>query len=333
MKRIYLIAFLFSIKMTYSQSAFVKDEKKDIIEAVASVLEDYYIGEEMSIKLKKKLLKNLKSGAYKNVKTRDAFAKLIEDQCQEISKDKHIQLGFSPTKSDKNETKTNDNKKKRAGKYDPFENFGFQRVRIFEEKKTGRVKIGVFMGKKEARETIDKIFESFADMESIIIDLRDCIGGEGEMVNYVMSYFFEAKPIKYSTVYNRNRDIKKDKFTLGPNKIPANKRLLKQKLYILTSNFTFSGGEAFSYHMKHFKRATIVGETTGGGANMCMPVGLEIEDEDTKSIIGKYEILVPIIKLTNVITGTNWEGVGVKPDVETTADDAWEEAFELAGSK
>ncbi len=328
MKRIYLLAIVFITTSSYSQTNFQINEKTDFVKEVASIMMDYYVDKEMSLVLSEQLLRQLELGIYDNVNSRDEFAKLIQDQCLIISNDKHIQLRFIPE-----EDKIKEGSEVNAGTINKGENYGFDRVRVFEDLKIGRVKINEFQKNKKAKEKIDEIFESFSEMESVIIDLRECTGGSAYMVNYVMSYFVDTEPIKYLSIFNRYRNVNKDFYTLGNNKIPKEKRLLKQKLYILTSNFTFSAAEGFAYHLKHLKRATIIGETTGGGANMVMPVGWQLEDENGNFTIGKYEVLVPIIKVTSPFTGTNWEGVGVKPDIETIADDAWEEAFELAGSK
>jgi C-terminal processing protease CtpA/Prc len=92
---------------------------------------------------------------------------------------------------------------------------------------------------------------------------------------------------------------------------------------VLTSKSTFSGAEEFTYNLKNLKRATIVGETTGGGAH---PVaGHRIDDH--------FMIGVPFARGVNPITKTNWEGTGVEPDVPVKAADALEKAEELAASK
>jgi C-terminal processing protease CtpA/Prc len=94
-------------------------------------------------------------------------------------------------------------------------------------------------------------------------------------------------------------------------------------VYVLTSSRTFSGAEEFSYDLQSLKRATIVGEVTGGGAH---PVsGQRIDD--------RFMIIVPIAKAVNPITKTNWEGTGVKPDVAVAASDALVTAQKLAGEK
>jgi C-terminal processing protease CtpA/Prc len=89
---------------------------------------------------------------------------------------------------------------------------------------------------------------------------------------------------------------------------------------VLTSRRTFSGAEEFSYNLKNLKRATIVGETTGGGAH---PVAPQEIDE-------RFVAVVPNGRAINPITKTNWEGVGVEPDVKVPAAEALVKARELA---
>ena len=94
-------------------------------------------------------------------------------------------------------------------------------------------------------------------------------------------------------------------------------------MYVLTSSRTFSGAEEFTYDLQSLKRATIVGEVTGGGAH---PVrGQRIDD--------RFTIGVPFAKAVNPVTKTNWEGTGVKPDVAVAASEALTTARKLAGDK
>jgi C-terminal processing protease CtpA/Prc len=81
---------------------------------------------------------------------------------------------------------------------------------------------------------------------------------------------------------------------------------------VLTSKRTFSGAEEFTYNLKNLKRATIIGETTGGGAH---PGGVFRASEH-------FGVFVPTGRAINPITKTNWEGTGVTPDVAVPADQA-----------
>lgn len=92
---------------------------------------------------------------------------------------------------------------------------------------------------------------------------------------------------------------------------------------MLTSKSTFSGAEEFTYNLKNLKRATIVGETTGGGAHPLS--GHRIDDH--------FMIGVPFARAVNPISKTNWEGIGVEPDVPVNASEALDKAEELAAAK
>jgi C-terminal processing protease CtpA/Prc len=93
--------------------------------------------------------------------------------------------------------------------------------------------------------------------------------------------------------------------------------------YVLTSSQTFSGAEEFTYNLKNLKRATIVGERTGGGAH---PVAGHRIDEH-------FMIGVPFARAINPISKTNWEGTGVEPDVKVAAADALATAQKLVAEK
>ena len=91
-------------------------------------------------------------------------------------------------------------------------------------------------------------------------------------------------------------------------------------LYVLTSGETFSGGEECAYDVQSLKRGTVIGATTGGGAN----------PGDTRRIDDHYAIFVPDERARNPITKTNWEGVGVKPDIDVPRERALVTAYGMA---
>ncbi len=161
---------------------------------------------------------------------------------------------------------------------------------------------------------------SLAGTRALIIDLRDNGGGSPAMVTFIASYLFTD-----STHLNDLWDRKTGEttqFWTNPH-APGRHFGSIKPVYVLTSSHTFSGAEEFSYDLQAQKRATIVGETTGGGAH---PVsGHRIDDH---FIIG-----VPGARAINPITHTNWEGVGVVPDVRVPASNALAVAEKLAAGK
>ena len=89
-------------------------------------------------------------------------------------------------------------------------------------------------------------------------------------------------------------------------------RYLDKPVYVLTSRRTFSAAEAAAYHLKHFGRVLTVGDTTGGGAHRVS--GADVGNG--------FVLSVPVTRPINVVTGGDWEGTGVIPDIAVPADRA-----------
>jgi retinol-binding protein 3 len=158
-----------------------------------------------------------------------------------------------------------------------------------------------------------------AHTDALIFDLRDNGGGDPAMVAFIASYLFD-RHTHLNDLYNRRENSTEQYWTLPY--VPG-ERLPKQPVFVLTSSHTFSGAEEFCYDLKTQKRATIVGETTGGGAH---PVG-------GHTVADYFMIGVPFAKAVNPVTKTNWEGTGVEPDVKVSAADALTTAEKLAAEK
>jgi retinol-binding protein 3 len=123
------------------------------------------------------------------------------------------------------------------------------------------------------------------------------------------TYLFGPEPVHLNELYWRPGDSTQQFWTLPY--VPG-KRYVGKPVSVLTSPRTFSGAEEFSYNLKNLKRATLVGETTGGGAH---PGGPERVNDH-------FAVWLPTGRAINPISKTNWEGTGVKPDVEVPADQA-----------
>jgi C-terminal processing protease CtpA/Prc len=158
-----------------------------------------------------------------------------------------------------------------------------------------------------------------ANVDALIFDLRGNGGGDPKMIAFISTYLFD-EPTHLNDLYNRKEDSTTQYWTLPY--VPG-KRLSGKPVFVLTSKRTFSGAEEFSYNLKNLKRATIIGEVTGGGAH---PVsGHRIDDH--------FMIGVPFARAVNPISGTNWEGTGVTPDVEVPAAEALDVANEMASEQ
>lgn len=158
-----------------------------------------------------------------------------------------------------------------------------------------------------------------ANADALIIDLRSNGGGSPSMIQLITSYFFD-KPVHLNSFYTRATDSYEEFWT---HEEVEGKRMTDVKIYILTSGYTFSAAEEFTYNLKNLKRGTVIGETTGGGAH---PVTSVDFPEDG------FRLVLPFGKAVNPITKTNWEGTGVSPNIKTSEKEAWDVAYEKAVS-
>jgi C-terminal processing protease CtpA/Prc len=185
-------------------------------------------------------------------------------------------------------------------------NFGVNRVQVLPGN-VGLFDLRGFFPKEFSAASIAAAMSLLANTDALIIDLRENGGGEPATIALLCSYLFPAgSRIHLNDIYDRPKN-KTEQFWTDPN-LPG-PRYTGKPVYVLNSHRTFSGAEEFGYNMQTQKRATLVGETTGGGAH---PGGLV-------ALGSGLVAFVPTGRAINPITGTNWEGVGVKPDMPTTA--------------
>ena len=198
-------------------------------------------------------------------------------------------------------------------------NGGYRRVERLPGN-VGYLQVDGFMHPDVAAEPAAAAMNFLANTDALIIDLRRNGGGGPQSVVLLCSYLFDEKPVHLNDLYWRKGDRTEEFWTL---KELTGKRYLGRDVYLLTSRRTFSAAEEFAYDLQCLKRVTIVGEMTGGGAHPGggIPVGEH------------FVVFIPSGRAINPITKTNWEGTGVKPDVEVAADKALETAHELAVKK
>jgi retinol-binding protein 3 len=166
-------------------------------------------------------------------------------------------------------------------------------------------------------ETIVAAMSFLSNTNAVIIDLRQCIGGYPGTVSMICSYFFDEEPVHLNSLHWREDNLTVQYWTLPY--IPG-RHMMDQPVYILTSQETFSGGEEFAYNFQTQHRATLVGEATGGGAH----------PGSIYRIHPHFEVFIPNGYPVNPVTGTNWEGCGVQPDVPVPQEQALQVAYRLA---
>ena len=289
-----------------------------VIDAIAKQLTEKYIYPDVAKKMVAALRDHQKKGDYDAIEEATAFAPLLTDHLRAVSHDGHLRIEYSPRVVPADPEKPNDADKAQMKEQLERMNCGFDKAEKLDGN-IGYIKFDFFGDVDVCGPKASAAFASLGDVDALIFDMRQNGGGQPEMVSYVLSYLF-AKKTHVNDIYDRPTNKTTQYWTKAD--VPGTK-YVKQPVYVLTSHRTFSGAEEFTYDLKTQKRATIVGETTGGGAHPTM--GARLDDH--------FMIGVPSGRPINPITKKDWEGTGVTPDVKVDADRALDEAKKLATEK
>jgi C-terminal processing protease CtpA/Prc len=190
-----------------------------------------------------------------------------------------------------------------------FSDAGFVKVERLAGN-VGYLRLDEFAPSEEAGPRIAAATSLLADTGALIIDLRSNGGGWPLTVSLLISYLLPAEQEQHlHDMYSRLDGTTHQYWTSIE---VSGKRYRGKPVYVLTSTHTFAAAEGFAYDVQALRRATIVGEVTGGGAHPSL-----VEKLDTH-----FLLVVPDARVINTVTHTDWEGTGVKPDVTVPADRA-----------
>ena len=298
--------------------------RKEVIENLLKRLGDAYVFPDTAAKMERAVRERLEKGEYDKITSAKQFAEKLTADVQEVSRDKHLRVRYSyqpiPERAGGPRQPTAEEREQFRREMSRI-NYGFQKVERLPGN-IGYVEFRGFFDPEGGAETVASVFNFLANTDAIIFDLRQNGGGDPRMVALICSYLFGAEPVHLNDLHWRDgKGERVEEFwTL---KDVAGRRYTGKDVYVLTSGRTFSGAEEFSYNLKNLKRATLVGETTGGGAN---PGG-------GNRLSAHFAAFIPTGRAVSPVTKTNWEGTGVEPDVKVPADQALRTAQVMALKK
>jgi len=314
-----LILFLISNQKLLAQdnqTSLRANEISLVVDSVGSKLISNYVFPEVANQMATFIDTNLKKGVYTSISDPLLFANKLTEDLRSISHDKHISVRFNPQSiAAREEVHTPEDSIAYLNNYISRlkrNNFGFKEVRILDGN-IGYLDLRSFSNVEYAGPTAVSAMNFLSNSDAIIIDLRSNGGGSPQMIQLISSYLFGAEPVHLNNFYTRPTDSHSQTWTL-PH--VQGKRSPTTPVYVLTSSTTFSAAEEFSYNLKHLERATLIGETTGGGAH---PGG-------TINATDRFTVWVPSGRAINPITNTNWEGTGVTPHIKIASEKALEVA-------
>ncbi len=295
-----------------SNKALNDDLRKRVIERIADELIRNYAFADVGQAMADDIRRRLAAGEYGRFDYSYPFAQKLTHDLRDVCHDKHLRITprIPMTRSGERAVNATETRQR------PELNYGFTGVEVLPGN-VGYIKMVEFAHGSDAQATAAAAMAFVANTEALIFDLTQNGGGSAEMIMFLCGYLFD-EPVHLNSFYHRPSDTIRD--TYSREDVPGTRYGRRKPVYVLTSSYTFSAAEEFTYDLKHLQRATVVGETSGGGAH---PV--------TFLPVSKYFTLkLPDGRAINPITKTNWEGVGVIPHVQVPADQAKQRAHELA---
>lgn len=285
-------------------AALTADARRAAVESAAAAFRTRYVSPEIGERAAAAIEQALANGEYDSLEASQAFAAKLTADLRGVTSDKHVEV-FSgapaaasaapPPRSEGGVTRAD----RLAG------NIGYLEI--------------VALGPPALfNPAVDRAMASLQDTNALVVDARNAQGGVAVSVSYLVSYFLSGR-VHLRDIVARNPGT--DTFNTNEFWSLPTPFTYEKPVYILTSPRTLSAGEGFAYDLQARKRATIVGETTAGAANAAgmAPLGSGLA------------MMLSSARTRSAITGTNWEGLGVQPDVAASSADALEVALERLG--
>ncbi|MEO1400319.1 MAG: S41 family peptidase [Cyanobacteria bacterium J06635_1] len=282
---------------------------------------DRYAFPEVAAKIQADLRDRIANDGYSDLKSGLQFSETLTAQLQTLSKDLHLKVHFSPAPlphldADAEPTPEELEQQRQLSR---LRNYDFNKIERLAGN-IGYLQLFSFEPPEFAGDTAAAAMAFLAPTHALIIDIRHNRGGSPGMVALLCSYLLpDYPPVHLNDLYWAAEDRTQQWWTVP---FVPGQRYLERPVYVLIGSETFSAAEEFAYNLQQLKRAVIVGETSGGGANPGR--GIRLDDH--------FWMFLPTGQAINPITGSNWEGTGVVPDFKIPSELALQAAH-LMGLK
>ena len=274
-----------------------------VVESVAVMIDSVYVDGEGAALITAHLRSQLAAGAYDELTDPAALVLRLEEEAQTVHHDGHFGLRVLPPADPAEDAAPDPLDRETWIRRQREANFGFAKVEILPGN-IGYLKLDMFADTEYAAETAAAAMNYLANTRAVIIDLRENGGGAATMIRFLAGYLFEESTHLINW-YQRAKDRTIQSWSAD---VVPGRRLSDVPVYVLTSRSTFSAAEEFTFDLKHLERATIIGDTTGGGGNT---VAGHVFDFDGFRV----ESRLPYGHAYDPKTGDGWEGTGVAPHI------------------
>jgi hypothetical protein len=277
------------------------DTRNYVLTEVAMSIRDQYADREIGESLASTILAKLQQGQFDSVVDADALVEQVMDVIRTEVSDRHFALSI---RGEPNDPRTQSGSGTRS-------EHGLKTTRILEDN-TAYLEFDGLPGDAASLRFVEQSLAALPELRALIIDIRDNVGGSGDMVVLLCSHLLEAGTFLYD--YRDRSDNPPGEMTaryLGRTFGP------EVSVYVLTSEATLSAAEALAYILQDYERARIVGQQTPGMAN----------PSRTFSIGDDFTITIPFLLLGYGKSRGTFAGVGIVPDRVVPADSALDVAL------
>lgn len=312
------------VLLAVSHSAIAQDQpdmevsaetKSQVIAEVLQQLRSKYVFPEVAAKMEMSVRNHLDDGDYAAITSAGKFAEKLQSDLREVSRDQHLEVTYShdpiPVQNTNQPEKINPERQARIRYKGGLVNYWFKNCDILPGN-IGYLRFdGFFPLKDGGHDTADAVMAFLQRTSAMIIDLRANRGGDPAVGAVLMSYLFD-KPVHLGDFLSRQNTSKTENW-ISPHTAGAR---YAGDVYILVSADTISAAEGFAYDLQSVRRAVVIGERTAGAAHPAFDFR-----------VGEhFTLTIPTTRYVNAVTGTDWEGTGVIPDIAVSKDRALQTA-------
>lgn len=270
------------------------EQRETALTEICTVIAENYVFTELRAPLIERLQAGQTAGRY-DVTEPANFVALVNEDLQDVSHDGHLYLRADPAEyaatlaPPKSDAGLEAHRRELAVRA----HHGLSKLELLP----GNIRLLKITGFKwvPGGATIaayDDAARFLAEGDAVILDLRGNGGGESDAADYCIEHIIRA------------------------NAQPTDPAVVTKPVYILIDRYVGSAAEAVSYGAQLEGTAVLVGATTYGAAN----------NNKRFPVAPQFILSVSYHRPIHPLSGTNWEGVGVSPDIAIDPDQAGEAA-------
>ena len=296
----------------------------EVVDTLIAKFNANYVFPDKAKQVEAVLRQRQREGKYDGITDGNQLARQLSDDIEGVIHDKHMSVGFSPRPVPSEDsmppppqTRAEWEKQVPPAVLDRVlaSKLGVEKVDRLDPN-IGYLQVSSFAPAFLVSDRYATAMNQLADTDGLIIDLRNNGGGGGDSSALLISYFFDGRT-RLNDTWERATNSTRQYWT--QDQLDGKRYGGRKPVLILAGPNTKSAAEAFAYTMQALKRATVVGARTWGGAHPARPYRL-----------GEHFLaVIPSRRTISPITHTNWEGVGVVPDIAAAPDQALAVARDL----